>query len=200
MSNQDLWPSSDSLAYVEALYQTYLSNPEAVDPHWRRYFEQWPGGNGRKRPATLKPTFQPRSIFNPTGNGRAGALGAPRISPREAELSSLQHRVDQLIRNYRVRGHIVARLDPLGTQPEEPPELDPAYYGFTETDMDRLVYTSSLPGPRVRTLRDILDHLRETYCRDIGVQFMHIDNLQVREWLQERMESTRNKIELSRKE
>ncbi|HEX7010662.1 MAG TPA: 2-oxoglutarate dehydrogenase E1 component [Phycisphaeraceae bacterium] len=200
MSNQDLWPSSDSLAYVEALYQTYLTNPDAVDPHWRRYFEQWSGGNGRGLPAAIKPTFQPRSIFNPTGNGRAGTVGATRISPREAELSSLQHRVDQLIRNYRVRGHIVARLDPLGTQPEEPPELDPAYYGFTEADMDRQVYTISLPGPNLRTLRDILDLLRETYCRDIGVQFMHIDNLQVRQWLQERMESTRNKIELSRKE
>ena len=113
---------------------------------------------------------------------------------------SLQHRVDQLIRNYRVRGHIVAQVDPLGKQNPVPPELDPAYYGFSDGDLDRPFYTSTMDGGAFRTLRQIVEQMRDTYCRDIGVQFMHIDNLEVRQWLQDRLEHSRNATQLTRKE
>ena len=73
------------------------------------------------------------------------------------------------------------------------PELDPEYYGFTEADMDRPFSTATIRGPDVLTLRDILERLRNTYCRSIGVQFMHIDDLSVRQWLQDRMEGTENR-------
>jgi 2-oxoglutarate dehydrogenase E1 component len=212
-ADSESWPNSANLAYVEDLYEQYLRDPTAVDPHWRRQFDRW-SHDESARPVQLRPSFTPASIFNPTGdryparagNGSthaaAGNGSATRRGRRRQpqEITVLQHKVDQLIRNYRVRGHIIARLDPLGTRNEEPPELSPAYYGLTQADMDRPFACSTIPGASRRTLRRIIQQLRNTYCRYIGVQFMHIDNLAVREWLQERMETTRNKIELSRKE
>ncbi|MFW6060190.1 MAG: 2-oxoglutarate dehydrogenase E1 component [Phycisphaeraceae bacterium] len=214
-------PDSGNLPYVEALYAQYLRDPESVDPQWRQYFEQWSGGNG-KLPARIGPSFQPGSIFNPHGNGRyartnghaAAALtsapdasrpagdrrAAAALEQYSADLASLQHRVDQLVRNYRVRGHIIANLDPLGSRNPEPAELTPEYYGFTDEDLDRLVHSPNLFGEDRQPLRQIIEDLRATYCRDIGAQFMHIDNLQVRQWLQQRMEQARNKIDLSRKD
>src|SRR5688572_11148344 len=111
-----------------------------------------------------------------------------------------QERVDQLIRNYRVRGHVSAKLDPLGRFNPTPPELDPNFYGFTDEDMDRSFACETMSETRALPLREIIERLRQTYCRSIGVQFMHIDDLMVRNWLQERMEGTGNHINLSRSE
>lgn len=144
--------------------------------------ESSPGDNG-----PLEPPMAP--VF---ANGHA--------YPSEVQLVALQERVDQLIRNHRVRGHIIARLDPLHQQRPQPPELDPAYYGFTEADYDRVFSTRTSYGPQQRTLREIVGWLRNTYCRYIGAQFMHIDDLSVRQWLQDRMEGNENHIHLRRDE
>ncbi len=116
------------------------------------------------------------------------------------EVALLQDRVDQLVRAYRVRGHLVAAVDPLGLPRPELPELDPRSYGFTEADMDRQFSTDTIEGTQVMTLRRILERLRNTYCRSIGVQFMHMDDLTVRQWLQVQMEGSENRLTLSRKE
>ena len=101
-----------------------------------------------------------------------------------------------LIRNYRVRGHMIARVDPLGMPRPVPPELDPRFHGLGDADLDRLFSTHSLPGPDVQPLREIIDRLRHTYCGSISAQFMSIDDLAVREWLQRRMEDTENRTEV----
>ena len=113
-------------------------------------------------------------------------------------MALLQDRVDQLVRAYRVRGHMIAAIDPLGLPRPSQPELDPEYYGFTEADLDRPFSTDTIRGPDVLTLRRILTRLRNTYCRSIGVQFMHMDDLSVRQWLQDRMEGTENRLPLAR--
>ncbi|MEM1024276.1 MAG: 2-oxoglutarate dehydrogenase E1 component [Myxococcota bacterium] len=115
------------------------------------------------------------------------------MARRLRETSSRQDRVDQLIRAYRVRGHLQANLDPLGLANNEAySELEPSFYGFDEKDLDLVFSSSTIPGPSARTLREIIDHLKKTYCRDVGVQFMHIDDLRMKSWLQERMEATQN--------
>ena len=210
------WPSSANLAYVEQLYNDYLADPDSVEPSWRSVFAGWGMDDGPRAGTSLRP----RSIFNPggvglpqtNGNGHAAALVIPGTgsdTPRmlgggktpEPEASSLQHRVDMLVRNFRVRGHITAHLNPLADQYEVPDELQPGYYGFTDDDYDRpFTFTSTVPGDKVRTLRQIIEQLRHTYCGSIGVQFMHIDNLDIRQWLQRRMESTENTVKLTRKE
>ena len=101
-----------------------------------------------------------------------------------------------LIRNYRVRGHRMAQLDPLGLRSTETPfEMRPEYYDFSDEDLSRTIQSGTMAG---RTVKEAFERLNETYSRTIGVQFMHIDDYDVRSWLQERMETSLNRLELSR--
>ena len=187
--------SSPSVAYMEGLYDEYLRGGADIPEDWRRYFDQLRTSDGDGRFAERQ--FPPRSVFAPS----AGSTGAaPARSGLNGDVAGLQERLDQLIRNYRVRGHIIAALDPLGKEVLSPPELDPGFYGFSESDLDQELSTSWFGGPEVRTIRQMVNWLRQTYCRSIGVQFMHIDSLQVRRWLAERMETTGNRIKLDREE
>src|SRR5580704_15625729 len=94
-----------------------------------------------------------------------------------------------LIRSYRVRGHLEARLDPLGLQlPKPNPELDPITHGFSEADMDRPIYIDGVLGLDTATPRQILRILRESYCGPVGVEFMHIQDPDQKEWIQSRVE------------
>ncbi len=122
------------------------------------------------------------------------------LTRRLRDTGTRQDRVDQLIRAYRVRGHLLADLDPLGKPAEIYPELNPAYYGFWQGDLDLLFSSTTIPGTSVMALRDIIAHLRKTYCGSIGVQFMHIDDIKLKMWLQDRMESSQNQIRLSREQ
>ncbi len=135
--------------------------------------------------------------------GEAMPLPLPPLavgSPREERVAFLQDRVDQLVRAYRVRGHLMAEIDPLGRPRPGLPELDPAFYHLTEEDMDRSFSTDTIEGPQSMSLRQIIRRLRNTYCRSIGVQFMHMDDLRVRQWLQVRMEGCENRVQLDRRQ
>ncbi|KAB2924855.1 MAG: multifunctional oxoglutarate decarboxylase/oxoglutarate dehydrogenase thiamine pyrophosphate-binding subunit/dihydrolipoyllysine-residue succinyltransferase subunit [Bacteroidetes bacterium] len=109
-----------------------------------------------------------------------------------------QARVQQLINAYRVRGHLVAHLDPLVDEPKNHPELDPGYYGLTVWDLDReFLYTNS-EGYSKATLREILDILHATYCGSIGAEFMNIQDPEQKKWLIQAMEPSRNRTLLPR--
>ena len=107
-----------------------------------------------------------------------------------------QARVLQLVNAYRVRGHLVADLDPLDSQRAPHRDLDPATYGLTLWDLDREFITNGLSGKDRATLREMLEILRDTYCGTIGVEYMFIADPERKEWLQVRMESTRNRAAL----
>ncbi|MGH9659319.1 MAG: multifunctional oxoglutarate decarboxylase/oxoglutarate dehydrogenase thiamine pyrophosphate-binding subunit/dihydrolipoyllysine-residue succinyltransferase subunit, partial [Bryobacteraceae bacterium] len=125
-------------------------------------------------------------------------LSLPGMGTRHAEIAK-GAAVIQLINAYRVRGHLVADLDPLGGEPSYHPELDPATYGLTIWDLDREFLTGSLseaigegaPQP-VATLRQILETLRQTYCGKIGCEYMNIQHPEEKRWLQRRMEPEAN--------
>ncbi|HEX8550092.1 MAG TPA: 2-oxoglutarate dehydrogenase E1 component [Abditibacteriaceae bacterium] len=212
-------PNFSNLAFAEELFEQFHRDPAAVPTEWREYFEALEAeehaqngeiehnGNGHKNGNgkngfRTSPRFVPASIFNPpTGSAEyvnSGTSGQP--VTREANAAALQDRVDQLVRAYRVRGHMGARLDPLGLPREGAIEIKPEFYGFTETDLDRLFSCETLERGGRLPLREIIARLSQTYCRYIGVQFMHIDDIRVREWLQARMESTQNRVQLSRDE
>jgi 2-oxoglutarate decarboxylase len=112
--------------------------------------------------------------------------------------------VIRLINAFRVRGHLMADLDPLGDEPAYNPELDPLTYGLTIWDLDRHFYTDSLAhafgGRNQATLREMVDLLRETYCGKIGAEYMYIQRPQEKIWLQERMESPDRSCQLSKAE
>ena len=99
-----------------------------------------------------------------------------------------QSRVMQLINMYRVRGHLLAELNPIGWEVLHHPELDLSHYGLTLWDLDREFLTDGVPGPRKQQLRTIIDTLRDSYCRTIGVEYMHISDPNEKRWIQERVE------------
>ncbi len=101
-----------------------------------------------------------------------------------------QSRVIQLINMYRVRGHMLAELNPIGWEVLYHPELDLATYELTVWDMDREFLSDGLPGDKKRPLREIIETLRDAYCRTIGYEFMHISDPTEKRWIQERVESS----------
>src|ERR1035437_3943196 len=185
---------ANNLAYVDALYARYRRDKQSVPEAWRRYFASM--GDGANGGAKSGPSFRARTLFNP-GPLQAASRSAPSADQLQA---SVRDRLNQLIRNYRVRGHMLAALDPLGTPRPCPPELEPGFYGFRDSELDLLTSCSALPYDEPLTIREILQRLRNTYCSSIGVQFMHLDDQAARNWLQRRMESTQNHLALSREE
>ena len=191
-------PSNLNLAFVEGLYTDYLRDPASVPADWQEYFKQIANGDYVHGKARQGPSFEAASIFNPPAERR---FDIEALAPREENrANTLQDRVSQLIRAYRVRGHMIAQVDPLGIPRPTPPELDPSYYGFNEADLDRRFSCETLSADGTLTLREILDRLRNTYCRTIGVEYNNIDDRAVRRWLQERMEQTENRHQITRKE
>ena len=130
-----------------------------------------------------------------SGHG-ADALSSEDI--RAATLDSI--RAIMLIRAYRIRGHLMAKLDPLGMgQKTYHPELDPVTYGFNDADMDRPIFINYVLGLEVATLREILSVVRDTYCSTIGVEFMHIQDPEQKAWIQERIEGIRNQTNFTKR-
>ena len=118
-----------------------------------------------------------------------GGMGSEEVLRRQAS-------VLQLIRAYRVRGHLIADLDPLDYKVGAHPELNLAYYGLTIWDLDREFITGGLSGRSTAPLREILDILRDTYCGKLGPEYMHIQSPTEKKWLQDRMEPSRNSAPL----
>lgn len=182
--------------YLDFWYQEFLRDPSAVPQDWREYFERF--GNDAKSAASVA-----------EASAAAARASAPQATPRSAppggdnvasslSMAQLQDRVDQLIRGFRVRGHLIAKIDPLELPRPEQRELAPESYGLLPSDMEKLFSTRTIDGENVRTLSEIVQQMRNTYCRYIGAQFMHIDDYDVRDWLQKRMEGTENRLQLSR--
>lgn len=174
--------------YVEDLLEQYNNDPQSVPEEWRAYFAKM-----------LDPS---RADFPQTSSsGRtAGESAGSATSTASSSFGSaqLQDRVDQLVRGYRVRGHLSAKIDPLHLKEIDNPELTPEFYGLLPQDLDKNFSTRTVGGTNIQTLDEILQQLRSTYCRYIGVQFMHIDDYHVRDWLVQRMEGTSNRLALSR--
>src|SRR5690349_10331648 len=194
--NGEALPGAVNLAFVESLYEDYLREPSSVPLDWQEYFAQIAEGEFRFPKPRFGASFRPFSLFNPPSVAPAssrGRLAGP-------ELAAMQDRVYLLTRLYRVRGHRLAQVDPLGLPRPVPEELTPEFFGFTEADMDMPVYSETFQYDGPLTLGKLLERLRNTYCRSIGVQYMHIDDLSVRRWLQRRMETTENRLQLSREE
>ncbi|MEE2758135.1 MAG: thiamine pyrophosphate-dependent enzyme, partial [Myxococcota bacterium] len=179
-----------NLEFVETLYKQFVEDPDSVPAEWKEYFELWTDHSELAqglyaREARDNSVFRPSSIeTNTAGQTMQSAI--------------MQERLDRLVRAYRVRGHMVAKLDPLGFPRAGHPELEPSYYGFTEADLDQEFSAANLSGPPVLSLRNILERLQTTYCGKLGLQFMHIDDLRTKNWLQTYVESSLNKVSMTR--
>ena len=177
--------------YVEELYESYLDNPGSVPEHWRNYFDQLqhlpaPGGNEQTRDQAHAPIIQ---SFAQRAKANAFITHVPEP---DLSVASKQVSVQSLIAAYRSLGVRFADLDPLKRHARPAiPELDPAFYGLTEADLDRVYAATNTYFTKAdsMTLRDLLKALRDTYCRSIGAEFMHISDPTAKRWIQERLES-----------
>jgi 2-oxoglutarate dehydrogenase E1 component len=141
-------------------------------------------------------------IFHSLGMPYEAVKWRPDVNPldREDAMLAKQMAVAKLIRVYRVRGHLMADLDPLRwKQPMTPVELDPATYGLTIWDLDREFLTDGVGGVPKMRLGDLLGVLRDAYCRTIGVEYMHIQNTDEQQWIQERFERPDEELSKERK-
>ncbi|WP_019560262.1 MULTISPECIES: 2-oxoglutarate dehydrogenase E1 component [Caldimonas] len=180
--------------YVEELYETYLDNPGAVPENWRAYFDALqnvPAVDGSdSRDVAHAPIIE---SFAQRAKSNAFAVKA---SSADLAVARKQVHVQSLIAAYRFLGSRWADLDPLKRH-ERPriPELEPAFYDLTESDMDITFSATNTYFTKAdqMTLREILQALRETYCGTIGAEFMHITEPAEKRWWQERLESTRSK-------
>jgi 2-oxoglutarate dehydrogenase E1 component len=188
-------------AFIEDLYARYLEDPAAVELSWRAYFDEL-GPETRalfeRSQAALRPRHEEsRRELLPAAGAEVVDLGGERA--RRLIIDHL--RVVMLIRAYRVRGHLLADLDPLGlVGSKHHPELDPKSYGFTEADFDREFFLDNVLGLEKATLRRILEILRQTYSARIGVEFMHIQYPDQKAWIQARMEGSYNLLQPSAEE
>ncbi|MFP4542759.1 MAG: multifunctional oxoglutarate decarboxylase/oxoglutarate dehydrogenase thiamine pyrophosphate-binding subunit/dihydrolipoyllysine-residue succinyltransferase subunit [Candidatus Kapaibacterium sp.] len=144
--------------------------------------------------ASLKIPFEPvRWAIDNTRKGNNGFIDIRDTVEKGA------HAV-QMINAYRVRGHLLASVNPLGQESYYYPELDPAYYGFTIWDLDREFHADDTWERNELPLRDIIELLRETYCGTLSIEFMHIQNPDRKEWLKKRLEGTRSSFNYSETE
>ena len=176
-----------SRAYIDSLFDDYLQDPSSLPPQWQAYFENFDPENNEIDFSSL-PVAANAASSPPDHN-----------TTNSRSVAQLQDRVDQLIRGYRVRGHLEAKIDPLGRPRAANNELNPESYGLLPSDFPKNFSARTVDGQNFRSLEEIVDLMRQTYCRSIGVQFMHIDDHDVRNWLQTRMEGSRNRMQLHRK-
>ncbi|NYT69474.1 2-oxoglutarate dehydrogenase E1 component [Pusillimonas noertemannii] len=190
LSNSYLFGSN--APYVEELYESYLDNPGSVSEQWRTYFDQLqhqPATDGQE--ITRDQAHAP-IIESFAQRAKANAFFARAQEP-DLAVAGKQVSVQTLIAAYRTLGVRVADLDPLKRQ-ERPtiPELDPAFYGLTEADLDQVYAATNTYFTKAdtMTMRDMLKALRDTYCRSVGAEFMHISDPAAKRWIQERLESS----------
>ncbi len=178
-------------SFIEELYARYLADPAAVDPSWRAYFDELEPENRalfERARAALVPRPAHLRLVEP-GEPQAG--GHTIDDPAVKALIHDHLRVIMLIRAYRVRGHLIAKLDPLGlTHNAHHPELDYRSYGFTDADLDREFYLDYVLGLEKATLRQIMEVLQKTYSGSVGIEFMHIQDPEQKAWIQARIEGT----------
>ncbi len=174
--------SGANAAFLGDTYARWAVDPGSVDPSFAALFAALDDDTRAVIEDAGGASWAPRTPAAP-----APATPAAPTDLRSAVIPSL--RALMLIRSYRVRGHLEARLDPLGlTTPKPHPELDPATYGFTTADLDRPIFIDHVLGRETATLREIVEILRATYCGHIGVEFMHIQDPDQKSWIQRRVE------------
>src|ERR1700730_913471 len=208
-------------AYLEDLEARYEQNPSSVDEGWRSFFAALKEEKGdalkNAKGASWKQPGWPLQMNGELvaaldGNWievekTVGQKIKAEAKPRGVELTSEEVKQAtrdsvkalMMIRAYRMRGHLHAKLDPLELEPRSvQPELDPASYGFTEADLDRKIVIDHVLGLEFASVREMVAILSRTYCQTIGVEFMHISSPEEKGWIQERIEGPDKEITFTR--
>jgi len=193
-----------NIAFIEGLYEDFLNDPTSVSEVWRDHFEalhdnsDGSGANGSYVSHTELQRELVRLVKYEPARYRSAGKG---IACDSDSWGQKQAAVLDLVTAYRLHGHLRATIDPLGYTPRPfVKELDPASHGLDEGDMGRLFHTGTFPAANQLPLHELLTILKETYCTNIGVEYMHIADAEQKEWLQTRIETTQANPSFSPKE
>ena len=199
--------------YIAHLYSQYLTNPGKVDDSWRIFFDTLDDNEAALLRDLQGASWTPEeNRRNKTGFG-IGVVGEAGVAVTTAQKAKTGAPANQddirsaakdsisalmLIRAYRARGHLMANLDPLGLKDVvDHAELDPGFYGFTDSDYDRNIFINGVLGMETATLREILQVLKATYSGNIGVEYLHMNDPAQKQWIQQRIEGPRNHTDFS---
>jgi 2-oxoglutarate dehydrogenase E1 component len=208
-------------AYLDDLYARYQENPASVDEEWRGFFSglkddstlivknargaswtkpNWPiAANGELVSALDGHWLEVEQHVGGKLKAKAQRAGADLSAEEITRAQRDSVRAIMMIRAYRMRGHLHARLDPLGLEPPRShEELDPTTYGFTPTDFDRRIFIDGVLGLEFASVRQMLEILDRTYCQTLGYEFMHISDPAEKAWIQERIEGPDKEITFTR--
>ncbi len=192
----DSFLNSANAPYVAELYFKYTQNPKSIDDSWKSFFSSlnedelsvisdFGGPEWKKRDTNVIDDIS----FDKVVRSSASVDFA---SFKTSTLDSI--RALRLIRAYRVNGHLIANLDPLNLHKKNyHPELDYKSYGFSDSDLDREIFVDGSLGLETATLKEIIKILNQTYSSSIGVEFLHIQSVEQKQWVQERIEEVHNK-------
>ena len=177
--------SGSNAPFVEALYESYLADPASVPVEWRARFDQWQAGDNGKDVAhgPVLAAFEALARAGPTRT--VASVPVPGGDQKALRLL-------QFIRAHRVLGSRHSQLDPLKRMELTPvPELELAFYGLGEEDMDREFSAGSWQGKAgPMKLRDIVAAVKKTYCGTIGIEYMYVSSTEEKRWIQKRFEGT----------
>ena len=186
--------------FINQFYSDYLSDPKSLPEGWRMFFE----GLSEDEKLVLNdlngPSWSPTKKIN-RANIPVIELEKDKEEKEEINSSSVKQasqdsvRAIMLIRAYRIRGHLIANLDPLSLQKKEQhPELKPESYGFTEKDYQRKIFLDGVLGLQYANLNQIIKLLKKTYCSTIGYEFMHLGDPEEKAWIRNRIEGPEKDI------
>jgi 2-oxoglutarate dehydrogenase E1 component len=187
--------SDGNAAYIEELYETYLKDPKALPAEWQRFFESLPSvsdmvtldvSHADIRNYFLQLAKKPRSLQIQVG---------PDVLKERKQIS-----VEELIDAYRRYGHLAAKIDPLGSQRPEVPELQLNHYNLNERDEELMFRADSLLGTQQASLKEIYAKLRSVYTDTIGAEYRYIRNPEEVEWIQHYIENGRTNLKLTVKD
>jgi 2-oxoglutarate dehydrogenase E1 component len=186
-------------AYIEGLYQDFVKNPEAVDPEFRRFFEGFDFAVTQGRSAALNGSANGSSngVANGSSNGYTATTsssattatpGKPTMTTADGMDWKKELGAYRLILGYRNKGHLLAKTNPIRPRKDRGANLDLAFFGFTEEDLDKNFYAGNLIGLGTTTLRKILAHLQQCYAGHVGIEFKYISQQVKIDWLTNEME------------
>ena len=208
-------------AYIEQLYAKYETDPASVPAEWREFFaalgespvdvkkaaegaswkkKNWPiAANGEIVNALDGDWAVVEKAVSKKIEAKAAAEGKPATNADVLQSTRDSVRAIMMIRAYRMRGHLHAKLDPLGIAApvDDFNELSPENYGFTAADYDRKIFIDNVLGLEYATIREMLDILQRTYCSTLGVEFMHISDPEAKAWIQARIEGPDKGVEFT---
>ena len=206
IKDNDIYKKTSFLAgvnsrQIDELYTQYLENPSSLTPDWRNFFQGLgdeekniidnSNGPSWSRKKTIKIKIDKSTKINLEKENSSSNLKD--ISVTQAAKDSV--RAIMLIRAYRIRGHLIANLDPLDIQQrDEHPELKPETYGFTQKDHKREIFLDGVLGLQKANLNTILKILKKTYSSNIGYEFMHMGDPQEKAWIRDRIEGPEKEI------